>query len=237
MMNSMNKGYAIGFLIIILVVILGFYVALTGFISSREALRAEPTSVPATRAAQATRSPATLVPSPTATLIVTPTLSSPLPMTATWTPSLNPTEPVIPTEPEASEPTSPPPEPTETLPPPTRTPTPVPAPSFPFRLAGPPAAEPSYPACCYIFGSVRDAAGNGLEGVRIQAVNEWTPPVVATSKGGVDLGKYDIPIGRDRITWYVYLIDSAGNQISTKAQIQFDPNVANAFRVDWQRTY
>ncbi|MGQ9600336.1 MAG: hypothetical protein ACUVWZ_13070 [Anaerolineae bacterium] len=233
----MNKGYAVGFLIILLVVILGFYVALTGFISSREALRAEPTPVSATSAARATRSPATLLPSPTTTPPITPTLGIQVPVTTTWTPSLILTEPAIPTESLPPVPTSPPPEPTETLPPPTRPPTPVPAPSFPFRLAGPPTADPSYPTCCYILGSVRDAAGNGLEGIRIQAVNEWTPPVIAMSKGGVDLGKYDIPIGRDRITWYVHLIDSAGNQISTKAQIQFDPNIANAFRVDWQRTF
>jgi hypothetical protein len=53
----------------------------------------------------------------------------------------------------------------------------------------------------------------------------------------VDLGKYDIPIGFDAITWYVTLIDAAGNQISTQVQIPFDPNTANAYRVDWQRTY
>ena len=29
----------------------------------------------------------------------------------------------------------------------------------------------------------------------------------------------------------------AGNQISTKATVRFDPDVANGYRVDWQRTY
>jgi len=113
----------------------------------------------------------------------------------------------------------------------------VPAPAYQFRLAGPPTADPGYPACCYIFGTIRDVAGNGLEGVQVQVVNQWTSPAVAVSKGGVDLGKYDIPIGRDMVTWDIFLVDAAGNQISTKAQIQFDPNIANGYRVDWQRTY
>ncbi len=65
----------------------------------------------------------------------------------------------------------------------------------------------------------------------------WTAPVVTASKGGVDLGKYDVPIGRDQVTWNIFLVDAAGNQISSQVQIQFDPNVANAYRVDWVRTY
>jgi hypothetical protein len=71
----------------------------------------------------------------------------------------------------------------------------------------------------------------------VQIANEWNPPAVAVSKGGVDLGNYDIPIGFDAITWYVTLVDAAGNQISTQVQIPFDPGTANAYRVDWQRVY
>ena len=65
----------------------------------------------------------------------------------------------------------------------------------------------------------------------------WTAPVVTTSKGGVDLGKYDIPIGRDAVTWNIFLVDAAGNQISSQVQVQFDPDAANAYRVDWVRSY
>jgi len=113
----------------------------------------------------------------------------------------------------------------------------VPAPAYQFRLAGPPAADPSYQNCCYIFGTVRDAAGSGLEGVQVQAFNEWNTLQPAVTKGGAEAGQYNIPIGRDLVTWYIVVVDAGGNQISSQVQIQFDPNVANGHRVDWQRTY
>jgi hypothetical protein len=239
----MNKGYAFGFLIVLLVLALGLYVAYTGFVSSREALRAEPTSPP--RTGQATRLPVSSLPTAVATLptVLTPTLEVTVTLAvATLTSVVEPppTEPPAPapTEPPAAAPTEASPAfPTDTPAPQTQPPTPAPIPAYQFRLAGPPMADSNYPSCCYIFGTVRDAAGNGLEGIQVQVGNEWNPPVVAVSKGGVDLGKYDIPIGRDVVSWDVLLLDAAGNQISTKVQVPFDPNVANAFRVDWQRTH
>lgn len=111
------------------------------------------------------------------------------------------------------------------------------APAQPYRLAGPPAADPDYPICCYIYGTVRDAAGNGLEGVSVQVANEWNPPIVAVTKGGGEVGKYDIPINAVVVDWEIALVDAAGNLISTKVQIQFDANSTNGYRVDWQRTY
>lgn len=80
-------------------------------------------------------------------------------------------------------------------------------------------------------------AGNGLEGVQVQVSNEWNPPSVAVTKGGDETGKYDIPINTSVVNWEVVLVDAAGNQISTKVQIQFDANVAQGYRVDWQRVY
>ena len=130
------------------------------------------------------------------------------------------------------------PPPTNTAAPPVSPPTPVPpAPAYQFRLAGPPAADPNYPICCYIFGTVRDAAGNGLEGVQVQAYNEWNTLPPAVTKGGGEAGMYDIPIGRDVVTWYVIVIDGAGSQISSQVQIQYDPNTTNAYRVDWRRSH
>jgi hypothetical protein len=236
--DLMNRGYAFGFLIVLLVLILGLYVAYTGFISSREALLAQPTSPASARIEQATR-PATSA-SPTLTpalaAILTPTRGLTITVAAAApTSEAQPSPP--PTKPAAPLSTKPPPPPTETPLPQVQPPTPLPVPAYQFRLAGPPGGDPNYPNCCYIFGTVRDAAGNGLEGIQVQVGNEWNPPVKAASKGGVDLGKYDIPIGRDLVNWYIFLVDEKGNQISTKAQIQFDPNVANGFRVDWQRTY
>ena len=233
----MNKGYAFGFLIILLVVILGLYVAFTGFMSSREALHAQPVQASAAKTVQPTRSP--IKPSPTisTTLILIPT-SIPEVITPTFTVSIGIPEPSFPpTEAPVLAATEPPPsQPIDTPISPVQPPTPVPIPSYPFRLAGPPAADPGFPPG-YIFGTIRDAAGNGLEGVQVHVASAWTPPWVAVSKGGVDLGKYDVLISRDVLIWDVFLVDAGGNQISTKVQVQFDPNVGSAFRVDWQRTY
>jgi hypothetical protein len=110
-------------------------------------------------------------------------------------------------------------------------------PAYQFRLAGPPAADPNDQIGCYIFGTVRDAAGNGLEGVQVQASNEWNTLPPALTKGAAEAGLYDIPIGCDLVTWYIVVVDAGGKQISSQVQIQFDPNIANRHRVDWQRTF
>jgi hypothetical protein len=113
----------------------------------------------------------------------------------------------------------------------------VPVPAHQFRLGGPPLADPDYAVCCYIYGSVRDASGNGLEGVYVQASNEWTGPIQAITKGGGEIGKYDIPINATVVNWDIVLVDAAGNRISSKVPIQFDASATKGFRVDWQRTY
>jgi hypothetical protein len=105
-------------------------------------------------------------------------------------------------------------------------------------LAGPPAADPDYPNCCYIYGTVRDAAGNGLEGVQVQASNEWITPVYALTKRGAEAGMYDIPINPQAGTrWEVVVVDAGGNQVSSKVPIEFDSNATSGFLVNWQRTY
>jgi hypothetical protein len=71
----------------------------------------------------------------------------------------------------------------------------------------------------------------------VVAFNEWIALDPAVTKGGAEAGQYDIPIGYDVVTWDLILVDAEGNQISTKVAIPFDPAVANAYRVDWQRTY
>jgi hypothetical protein len=105
-------------------------------------------------------------------------------------------------------------------------------------LGGPPAADPSYPNCCYIYGTVLDATGNGLQEVQVQASNEWVAPVHAVTKSGAEMGKYDIPINAEAGTsWDIVVVDAAGNQISSKVRIEFDANTTSGYRVDWQRTY
>jgi hypothetical protein len=231
----MSKGYSLGFLIVLLVVVLGLYVAISGFMSSREAQRAQSAAAASTEAAQPSRTATRPIPTPTDTAIVIP---SPVPgLTATMTAMVATvvTEEALPTETPAPPPTeAPPAQPTDT--PPVVQP-PTPAPAYQFRLAGPPTADPNYQLCCYVYGTVKDAAGNGLEGIQVQAFNEWTTLSPALTKGGAEIGKYDIPIGREQVTWYVMIVDQAGNQISSQVQIQWNPDQANGFRIDWQRTY
>jgi len=239
--DYMNRGYAFGFLIVLLVLALGMYVAYTSFVSSREALRSRAT-VPAhsTMVGQATRPPVTPLPTtpPSSTARITPTTPVTVSVVTLTPPSTAAAPPA--TEPSAPVPTQPPQAPPPTSAPAPQAPPPVPAVTYQFRLAGPPAGDPNYipgSGSCYLFGTVRDAAGNGLEGIQVQALNEWATLPPAASKGGAEVGQYNIPIGCDTVTWYVVVLDAAGNQISTKVQVPFDPNVANAFRIDWRRTY
>jgi len=233
-LGFMNKGYAFGFLIVLLVLILGFYVAYTGFVSSRQALHAQATPLPATRVVKTPRPPTATA---TATTVILSTPVSGITATLTALVPVGVTEPPPPTEPPelpSAEPlpSEPPPEPSPSA---TPLPTPVPVPAYQFRLisARPDAGRAG---CCYIGGTIRDGAGNMLEGVRIRAYNEWQS-LEAISKGGVDLGHYDIPIGIDRVNWYVIVVDAAGNPVSPQAVVQFDPGVAGWYWVEWQRTY
>lgn len=237
----MNKGYAFGFLIVLLVLVLGCYVAYTGFTSNLDALRAEPT-MPSARtevAAEVTFSPAT--PALTATTVVTASIPTPVAgITATLTavgPPASTEAPAATSPPEAAPTEAPPSAPADTITPEVQPPTPVPVPQYEFRLAGPPAPDSIFPNCCYLFGTVRDAAGGGLEGARVVAFNEWLALDPATTKGGAEAGQYDIPIGYDAVTWDLIIVDAQGNQISTKVSLPFDPAETNAYRIDWQRTH
>ena len=252
----MNRGYAFGFLLVILVVILGFYVALTGFQSGREAWRAQATPVRSTEVAQAApQGTIPITPAPTAVvtstlpLTATAELTATIPLTATvvavateasteTATEVGPAEPAE-TEPPIASPTAPPAAaPTQSASTPqVQPPTPAPQPGFQFRLGGPYNPDPSHP-CCYIFGSVQDANGIGIPGIRVQVTNEWaTQPIWAETKGGAEAGLSDIPLGYDAITLQIMVVDPGGNQISTKVEIPFDPCMAGGYRVDWQRTY
>jgi hypothetical protein len=237
----MNKGYAFGFLIVLLVLILGCYVAYTGFASNLDALRAEPTRPSSSTevAAEITFAPAT--PVLTATAVITSAIPTPIAAITVTLTAVGPpegTEVLTATTPPQAAPTeAQPSEPAETATPEPQPPTPVPVPAYEFRLAGPPALDSSFPNCCYLFGTVRDAAGTGLEGVRVVAFNEWVALDPAVTKGGAEAGRYDIPIGYDAVTWDLILVDAAGIQISTKVSLPFNPEETNAYRIDWQRTY
>ena len=222
----MNKGtgYAFGFLLVLAIVALGFYVAFTGFQSTRAALLAEPTRVP--RTSTPTPRPTTAATS-TYTPIPTPIPGITLTLTATAQPSPTPTvKGAKPSKTPKFQP-SPTPAPTATVPS---------ASTYAFRLAGPPAPD-TQGSCCYIRGTVHDAAGNGLPDVPLQAIDEWGNVRTATTKSGAEAGEYNFPITIDKFTYYIKVVDAQGTVISTQAIVAFDPDVAPAYRVDWKRNY
>lgn len=236
----MNRGYAFGFLLVLLVVVLGCYVAYTAFVSNRDAIRARSTAEePEEEVAQATPVPTTPAPADTSAPIPTP-----LPgITATLTAAILPGEPGVATATGSVQsqptqaPTRSPAQPTLTSTPPVQVPTALPITQYQFRLAAPPGPDPAYPTCCYIVGTVRNAAGVPLENILIQASNEWITLEPAATKSGGEAGQYNIPLGFDVVSWDLIIVDQAGNQISTKVTIDFDPAAANAIRVDWVQAF
>jgi len=231
-MGAMSKGYAFGFLIVLLIVLLGLYVAFTGFMSTREALRAQATPVSTGQVGQGTRTIPRAAPTPTATNLALPSYIPLITDTVTVAPTLPPT-----TEPSGTpKPAKPSSTPRPTTPP-VKVPTATPVPAFLFRPSGPVRRDDSRPGCCYICGYVRDANGNPLEGVLVQASNQWDTKPPAVTKGGTEKGWYDILIYLDKGTYTVSLVDAAGNQISSQVVVDFDRSVAGWFQVDWKRTY
>lgn len=223
----MNKGtgYALGFLLVLAVVALGFYVGYSGFQSSRAALLFEPTRLP--RTSTPTPRP-TSAPTSTATPPAAPVLTATLALTATAEPSATPVS-------QGAQPASTRPSPADTPPP---TPTVPSASSFAFRLAGPPVPE-AVGNCCYIRGTVRDAAGNGLENLVLQMTDDWGNVANATTKSGAEAGIYDfpLPLGQQALTLRIKIVDAQGTVISTQVEVTFDPAVAPSYRVDWKRNY
>ena len=92
-------------------------------------------------------------------------------------------------------------------------------------------------APAYIIGTVRDAGGNPLGGVRLVCYNDWHRYPVVGSKGGGEVGQYDFPIIQATATWYVVVLDEADCPISSEAAVDFDPLVSCRYIQDWRRTY
>ena len=230
------RTYAIAFLAILVVFCVGAYFGVSAFLSLGDKLtpflRRDPT------------------PSPIA--IVQPTSDSEATGEATAAPISTPTAPSIRT-PEPPSPTPIPP--TSTPAPPTATPlvwptaTSTEAPSatattpslFLFEPTGP-VRHDTEQACTanYIRGSVVDADGKPLEGVKLRAYDQWGNETSATSKGGTDKGQYDIVIGGGADIWWVLAVDGAGNPLSPEVEVphrQEGPDQDACWHwVDWRRT-
>jgi hypothetical protein len=93
----------------------------------------------------------------------------------------------------------------------------------------------------YIRGVVRNRAGDLLEGVRIKSFDLWGNEVMSISKGGGDLGKWDVVLGGTENIWKVVVLNEAGVEISPIAEVPHHQD--NAFKsacvhvVNWRRAW
>ena len=170
----------------------------------------------------------TATPSPTTTSTATPTLTAT--PTSTDTPTVTPTP--TDTSTATSVPTATPALPTDT-----------PTPAYLFLPDGPARPDMSHPcpgcprAGAYIVGTVRDAGGNPLGGVRLVCYADWHRYPVVGSKGGGEVGQYDCRIDQANATFYVVVLDEADRPISPEAAVDFDLLVSCRYIQDWRRTY
>jgi len=191
-----------------------------------------------------------VVPTETSTAALTPTCTPMPTATSTGTPTATPTQPAASTAtPTLTATLTPTDTPTVTVTPTTTStatpvlPTDTPTPAYLFLADGPAQPDMSHPcpecprAPAYIIGTVRDAGGNPLGGVRLVCYNDWHRYPVVGTKGGGEVGQYDFPIIQAATTWYVVVLDEADRPISPEAAVAFDPLVSCRYIQDWRRTY
>lgn len=193
---------------------------------------AAPSPLPATAATP------TPVPPPVAVVEVPPPTTSP-PAIAIESPT--PTAPA----PTASAPAEAP-APTTDLAQLTPEPTPAlaelaPAAAYPFQPAGP--VRHTIDGCAgpSIRGTVYDAAGAPLAGVRLWLYDQWANTAYAETKSGAaDFGQYDFPIfTNDPIIFYVAVLAPDGAPASPTVEVyhrQGPQQAANCHWLDWRRS-
>ena len=222
-----RKYHAIAFLVVLAIVCLGAYVAVNAILSAgRIPLISLATSTP-TRLIIPSGDQTTVVAGsiPTDTPVVPPTPAVPTatPVLPTPTPA-----PATPTLPVAATPTS-----TE-MP---GEPTPIPPGEYQYMPDGPVRSECGR-SSALIYGWVRDAQDENLEGVRIRVSDQWDNIAEAISKGGNEAGYYDIVRGMETVTWWLVVVDEAGNPLSPVVTIEPAQGAASCwYQLDWQRTY
>ncbi len=227
-----SKGYALAFILILAIICTGTYVAVS-------ALRANNNRplVQIERPTGAANSPVAL-----ATETATPVQPTATPSPPTVTPQPPITLPIQSATPTAKS------APARQIATATATvslPAPTAVPRFAFVQDGPVRGDFSHNcnAGAYILGYVRDANGTLLEGVQISATDLWGNHLEGISKGGTDLGKYDIPINSNVAdTWNVTIIDNQGTPQSLTVAVQhsgqFVPDQQPCWhQLDWRRTY
>jgi hypothetical protein len=222
MVSMQNKGSALAFLFVLIVMCAGGYAAISiltsgGHSAALSTETATPSEALASLSPEATAVPTDVVdetPEP-ASEVSTPVAPSPTPvqpMTPTPVPSATPTEIPSPTK-EDVEPGPPPSVPSQ------------------FRVSS---NERDCSTTAVIGGRVYDAAGNGLPGVTLLLYNDygWTSDPPAVSEGPPQAGKYEFPIG-NAARFHLVILDNGGQPISQVVDIDYQPDCSH--RVDWQR--
>ncbi len=225
-----SKGYALAFILILAIICTGAYVAVS-------ALRAN-NSRPLVQIERPTEAGNAQV-TPAAATPVQPTATPPPPTVTPQPPITLPIQTATPTTEGA------PVRQIATVTATVALPTPTAVPRFAFVQDGPVHGDFSHncTAGAYILGYVRDANGTLLEGVQIQANDAWGNHLQSVSKGGTDLGKYDIPINSNVTdTWNVTIADNRGTPQSLTVVVQhsgqFVPDQQPCWhRLDWRRAY
>jgi hypothetical protein len=110
---------------------------------------------------------------------------------------------------------------------------------YPFALAGPVRSSNDGCSTASIGGSVRDASGAALAGVRLWRYDQFgNEEVIESSAGDADRGQYSFTIGDAANIHYVQVIDAGGAIISPVIQIdhrQGDVADALCHWVEWQQ--
>jgi hypothetical protein len=225
-----SKYHAIAFMVVLAIVCLGAYVAVDAILSGgRTPLisLATPTRLTIPEGDQTMVAPGSI---PTDTPVVPPT-----PAVPTATPVF-PTPTPVPATP-TPVPVTPTPTPTETPSGPSATSAPPTPGGYQYMPAGPVHSECGRPAAL-IYGWVRDAQGKNLEGVRVRVSDQWGNVAEAISKGGNEAGYYDVVRGMETVTWWVVVVDGAGNSLSPVVTIEPVQGAAACwYQLDWRRTY
>lgn len=215
-----DRTYAIAFLLVLAVVCLGAYVAVTTLLFRPR--------VPTISLGTPTPSvPLETTATPTSPTFPTPT--SPPSLVTPVAPTPTPLPPDIPT-PSPSPPSTPEPSPT--------VPTPTPAPPTPVGgvlyqiLSG--ERTQCGQAVAYIRGTVYDDQGNKRAGVRVHLYTNWGRDEIAETKGAaIDIGEYNFVMGQDSGAYYLEIVDSAGRPLSLPYKVDYKAGCT--VYIDWQR--
>ena len=227
-----SKYQAVAFLVVLAIVCLGAYLAVDAILSGGRTplislATPTPTRLTIPEGDQTVVAPDSI---PTNTPVVPPT-----PAVPTATPVLPTSTPVpaTPTPAVAATPT-----PTETPSGPTPTPAPPTPPGGYQYMPDEPVRSECGRASALIYGWVRDAQGENLEGVRVRVSDQWGNVAEAISKGGDETGYYDIVRGMETVTWWVVVVDGAGNPLSPVVTIEPVEGATSCwYQLDWRRTY